>query len=210
MFDILLESGAKKKISVGQTVFSVITHVVLIYGAIQTTKGATSIVRGMITDTSMMFLTPPPPPPPPPPPTDIPPPVIVATTAPPPQGFQTVMPPTEIPTTIPPINLAERFDKNDFSGKGVEGGIATGVIGGTGVVPTNTATVTGETFLDSQVDDPVREINGRQGPGPVIPVGRGVTRKPGKVERSHDKALFVYAVHYRDVVKTDYANSGIL
>jgi TonB family protein len=67
-------------------------------------------------------------------------------------GFQTVMPPTEIPKDIPPINLTERFDAKDFSGKGVEGGIATGVVGGTGPV-SNT-----ETFVEAEVDDPVRPI----------------------------------------------------
>jgi protein TonB len=67
-------------------------------------------------------------------------------------GFQTVMPPTEIPKEIPPVNLSERFNAADFSGKGVEGGIAAGIVGGTGPV-------TGETFLEAQVDDPVQQIN---------------------------------------------------
>jgi protein TonB len=62
------------------------------------------------------------------------------------------MPPTEIPKDIPPVNLNERFNAADFSGKGVEGGIAAGVTGGTGPV-------TGETFLQEQVDDPVQPIN---------------------------------------------------
>lgn len=153
MFENLLESGAKKQNTLGQTAVSLVIHVVLIYGAIEATKSAAQVVQGIIQDTTMMFLTPPPPPPPPPP--DMPPPEAVVMTNPPPQGFQTVMPPTEIPTTIPPVNLAERFDARDFSGKGVEGGIATGIVGGTGDVPT----VTGETFLDSQVDDPVQQVN---------------------------------------------------
>ena len=151
MFENLIESGAKKQTTISQTFTSVVVHAVLIFGAVQATRGAASVVQGIIQDTTMMFLTPPPPPPPPPP--DMPPPDAIVTANPPPQGFQTVMPPTEIPTTIPPVNLAERFDARDFSGKGVEGGIATGVIGGTG------PTVTGETFLDSQVDDPVQPIN---------------------------------------------------
>jgi TonB family protein len=65
---------------------------------------------------------------------------------------QTVMPPTEIPRDIPPVNLTERFDARDFSGKGVEGGIATGVVGGSGPVSTT------ETFVEAEVDDPVRAI----------------------------------------------------
>jgi len=153
MFENLLESGAKKQTTITQSITSMVVHVVLIYGAIQATKGAAAVVQGIIQDTTMMFLTPPPPPPPPPP--EMPPPDAIVTANPPPQGFQTVMPPTEIPTTIPPVNLSERFDAKDFSGKGVEGGIATGVVGGTGAVPT----VTGETFLETQVDDPVAPIN---------------------------------------------------
>jgi protein TonB len=153
MFENLLESGAKKQTTIGQGVLSAVIHVVLIYGAIEATRSAAQVVQGIIQDTSAVFLTPPPPPPPPPP--DMPPPEAIVTANPPPQGFQTVMPPAEIPTTIPPVNLSERFDARDFSGKGVEGGIATGIVGGTGAVPT----VTGETFLDSQVDDPVQPIN---------------------------------------------------
>ena len=48
--------------------------------------------------------------------------------------------------------LNERFNAADFTGKGVEGGIAAGVAGGTGPV-------TGEAFLAEQVDDPVSPIN---------------------------------------------------
>lgn len=99
----------------------------------------------------MMFLKPPEPPPPPPPTT--PPPEAIVTANPPPMGFQTVMPPTEIPKDIPPVNLTERFDARDFSGKGVEGGIATGVVGGSGPVSTT------ETFVEAEVDDPVRPID---------------------------------------------------
>ena len=53
----------------------------------------------------------------------------------------------DIPTEIPPINLNERFDPKDFTGTGVQGGVSVGVVGGTGPV-------TGETYLEAQVDDP--------------------------------------------------------
>lgn len=153
MFENLLESNAKKQNPIAQTLLSLVVHVVLIFAAVQATRGAAAVVQAIVQDTTMMFLTQAPPPPPPPP-VEIPPDAIV-TANPPPQGFQTVMPPTEIPTTIPPVNLSERFDARDFSGKGVEGGIATGVVGGVGPVPT----VTGETFLVEDVDDPVEPIN---------------------------------------------------
>ena len=106
---------------------------------------------------------------------------------PPPQGFQTIVPPKVIPTEIPPVNLNEKFDPKNFSGKGVEGGIATGVVGGTG--PVNTQ----ETFTTDQVDIQVDQSNC---PSPKYPpalktVGvqgnanlRYVIGADGKVERS--------------------------
>jgi protein TonB len=59
--------------------------------------------------------------------------IVVAN--PPPVGFQTVAALAEIPKDIPPVDLnAKPFDPRDFTGKGVEGGIADGVVGGTGKV----------------------------------------------------------------------------
>jgi protein TonB len=61
--------------------------------------------------------------------------------------------PTDIPKDIPPIDLNEKpFDPKDFTGKGVEGGIAAGIVGGTGPV-------SGEVFLEAQLDDPVQPIS---------------------------------------------------
>jgi TonB family protein len=103
-------------------------------------------------DTTMVFLKPPEPPPPPP---EQPPPDVVVSANPPPKGFQTVVAPTDIPKDIPPVDLSEKpFDPKDFTGKGVEGGIATGIVGGTG--PVN---VSGEVFLEAQLDDPVQPIS---------------------------------------------------
>ena len=63
------------------------------------------------------------------------------------------MAPTDIPKDIPPIDLNEKpFDPKDFTGKGVEGGVGTGVVGGTGPV-------SGEVFLEAQLDDPVQPIS---------------------------------------------------
>lgn len=44
------------------------------------------------------------------------------------RGFQTVVVPNEIPTTIPTVDLQEHFDPKDYSGVGVEGGRADGVV----------------------------------------------------------------------------------
>jgi periplasmic protein TonB len=44
------------------------------------------------------------------------------------KGFQTVAVLPEIPTTLPPVNLLQHFDPKDYSGTGVEGGLANGVV----------------------------------------------------------------------------------
>jgi protein TonB len=62
-------------------------------------------------------------------------PTLILAANPPPKGFQTVVAPQDIPTTIPPIDLkAKALDPRDYSGRGVEGGVARGVVGGTGKV----------------------------------------------------------------------------
>jgi len=148
MFENLIESQRRGFKSYGQSAISLVLHVLFAYVAIKATAGAAEQIREILQDTSLVFLKPPDPPPPPP---EIPPEAVV-TNQPPPMGFQTVSPPTEIPKDIPPVNLAERFDARDFSGKGVEGGLASGVVGGTGPVSTT------ETFVESEVDDPVRAL----------------------------------------------------
>ncbi len=63
---------------------------------------------------------------------DVPP--LVTTLAPPPLGFQVLEAPLDIPAGIPPIDLDQRFDPRDYSGRGMEGGVFTGVEGGEGPV----------------------------------------------------------------------------
>lgn len=151
MFENLIESKKKKFRSTGQTVISVVVHGLIILALIKATSGAAETLREVLQDTTVVFLRPPEPPPPPPP--ETPPPEAIVTANPPPMGFQTVVPPTDIPKEIPPINLNERFNAADFSGRGVEGGIATGVVGGTGPV------LDTEVFLDADVDQPVVPIS---------------------------------------------------
>jgi len=55
---------------------------------------------------------------------DTPPPVLVDAL----KGFQTVTVAAQIPTDIPPVDLQQRFDPKDFSGSGVEGGRANGIV----------------------------------------------------------------------------------
>jgi protein TonB len=71
----------------------------------------------------------------------------VATVNPPPKGFQTLAIPTNIPVDIPPPTQNETFNAADFSGVGVEGGIARGVEGGTGPV------VTDQPYLEAVVEE---------------------------------------------------------
>lgn len=150
MFENLIESKPRRAKTRTQSVLSAVLHVGIGYLLIIATANAAEQINEINQDTTLTFLKAPEPPPPPPP--ETPPPEAIVTANPPPLGFQTVMPPTEIPKDIPPVNLNERFNAADFSGKGVEGGIATGIVGGTGPV-------TGETFLQTEVDDPVSPIN---------------------------------------------------
>ena len=150
MFENLIESKQKGTRTIGQTILSVLVHGGLIFGAVKATQGVAESIANRPVDTTMVFLKPPPPPPPPP---DQPPPDVIVAANPPPKGFQTVVAPTDIPKDIPPIDLNEKpFDPKDFTGKGVEGGIAAGIVGGTGPV-------SGEVFLEAQLDDPVQPIS---------------------------------------------------
>jgi protein TonB len=164
MFENLIESRPKKVRTWKQQTVSVVLHLVIGYAAITATKGAAEELTKVLQDTTKFVLSAPPPPPPP----EAPPPEAIVTANPPPLGFQTVMPPTEIPKDIPPVNLNERFNAADFTGKGVEGGIAAGVAGGTGPV-------TGETFLQDQVDDPVQVISKVQPRYPPVLQQAGVS-----------------------------------
>jgi len=65
------------------------------------------------------------------------------------KGFQTVVAPEVIPTNIPPVNLQEKFDPKDYSGTGVEGGLATGM------VPTGN-----EVFMEAIVEEKPSVLSG--------------------------------------------------
>ncbi len=152
MFENLIESKQRGHRSLGQTTLSLVVHGAIIFGAVKATQGVAESIKDRPIDTTMIFLKPPEPPPPPP---DQPPPDVIVSANPPPKGFQTVVAPTDIPKDIPPVDLNEKpFDPRDFTGKGQEGGIAAGIVGGTGPVD-----VSGEVFLEAQLDDPVQPIS---------------------------------------------------
>ena len=138
MFDNLIESKAKRQTTLGQTVVSVLLHAGLIFGAIKATQGvAETIAERQLDTTAFIIKAPAPEPPPPPPPED-----VIVSANPPPKGFQTVVAVADIPKDIPPIDLNQKpFDPRDFTGKGVEGGISTGVIGGSGPVDVGSVVV---------------------------------------------------------------------
>jgi TonB family protein len=156
VFDNLVESNPKgRKIggAASSSFMSLVIHGVLIYAAVMATMKATEAVQQAQLDTTLVFLTqqqkaPEPEPEKP----------QLASLTPPPQGFQTVVVVTDIPTQIPPVNLNERFDPRDYSGVGVEGGIAQGVVGGTGPVPTDLAQV----YVEAVVDEPPIRLSGPQ------------------------------------------------
>lgn len=120
MFDNLIES--KKKTQKGRFFgvgfISVTIHTAIIAFAVYATLAAGTGDNKVHVDTTMVFLQQQQqkqPDQPPPPTIDV-----------PLKGFQTVVAITDIPKNIPPVNLQEHFDPKDFSGAGVEGGLATG------------------------------------------------------------------------------------
>jgi len=144
----LLESGKVRSRALLQTVASGVLHTLVIAGAVYATAGAAPGVVGNVEEAPMVFLQPPPPrAPEPPPPTD-----AVVSEAPVPRGFQVVPPVLDIPTTIPPVNLSERFDPRDYTGVGQQGGRRNGIPG------LDTTTSTSETYLVAEVDDPVAPV----------------------------------------------------
>jgi TonB family protein len=79
---------------------------------------------------------------------------VVVSVDPPPKGFQTVMAPGSLPTSIPAVDLVQRpFDPRDFTGRGVEGGVAYGVVGGTGEVDPDLAATDGDVVYAATLED---------------------------------------------------------
>lgn len=153
MFNNLIESKPKKQRSLGATVFSAIFHGLVIGLSVYATAGAVTedeepIVQKVDFVDIKKDEPPPPADEPPPPPPDM------VGAPPPPQGFQVLTAPVNIPDMIPVIDLSKKLtNEADFSGRGVAGGIASGVVGGT-------APVTDQTYFDFQVEKVVAPITG--------------------------------------------------
>ena len=136
MFEVLVASGAHAGLKPQWLTTSVVAHGLVIALALAITQAALDGPRVTSPNEVMLLFVPKPQEPPAPPATkpqkSAP---IVSLAEPPPQGFQTVAAPSDIPNVIPPIDLDQRaLDPRDFTGRGVEGGVADGVVGGTGPV----------------------------------------------------------------------------
>lgn len=164
MFENLVASKSTEKRPFGSAVMSLAIQSALVYGAVVATKGAAETIREIIADTTMVFLEAAPEAPP-----EAPPPEAVVSANPPPKGFQTVIAVSEIPTEIPPVDLSQKFNPDDFTGKGIEGGIAAGVVGGTGPV------IEGEVFLAAELEDRPRLISISEPRYPPVLESAGIT-----------------------------------
>lgn len=146
MFDTLIESKRQpnKKRVLGVGFVSLVIHTAIIAGAIIATVNAGSGDTKVHVDTTVVFLE------------------QQQQKAPeqpvqldmPLKGFQTVVAPSEIPTDLPPINLQEHFNPKDYSGSGVEGGVAEGLAPPDGV------------YMESIVEQRPDRL---AGPNPVFP-----------------------------------------
>ena len=149
MFDTLLESQRKADVKGNSSagLFSIIFHGAIVGGAVWATLSSGLAEETNTIDTAMVYLSekqeeereeqP----------------QVVLDV--PLKGFQTVIAPTEIPTDIPPVNLNEQFDPKDYSGVGVEGGLASGV------EPTGN-----QVYLESVVEEKPEVLSG---PAPQYP-----------------------------------------
>lgn len=164
MFENLVASQVTDKKPFGSAVMSFAIQSALLYGVVVATRGAAETIREIIQDTTMVFLEPVKPETP-----EAPPPEAVVAANPPPKGFQTVIAVSEIPTEIPPVDLTKKFNPDDFTGKGVVGGIAAGVVGGTGPV------IDGEVFLAAELEDRPRLISIEEPRYPPVLASAGIT-----------------------------------
>jgi periplasmic protein TonB len=160
MFNQLIESQPKKQKLAGGTVFSVVLHTALIGAAVYATARAgikdekskaekIQFVEMKKEPQKVVEKEPPPP-------------KEVVVKVPPPKGFQVLRAPVKIDIKIPEIDLSKAItNENDFSGKGVKGGVANGVVGGKGPINDN------QTYFEFQVEKPAEMLS--ESPKPKYP-----------------------------------------
>jgi periplasmic protein TonB len=156
MFENLIETKPKKPKTLKSAIISVVIHTVVIGGAVYGTMQAKEVIEKARAE-KVEFVDMKKDEPPPPETKPEPPPEMVAA-PPPPKGFQVLTAPIKIPDVLPEIDLSKKVtDEADFSGKGVAGGIAKGVVGGTGPVGD-------QTYFEFQVEKQVAPAPGNAGP----------------------------------------------
>ncbi|MBK7784486.1 MAG: energy transducer TonB [Gemmatimonadetes bacterium] len=141
MLDVLVASNPRRQAGFAELATSTTLHTGLLFLVILTTHTAVQTVREIVADTTLVFL-----------PRLAAPQVdrsphpggggrggggsegaLIITTNPPARGFQVIDAIGAIPTDIPPVDPNMRaIDARDFTGRGVEGGVGWGVVGGKG------------------------------------------------------------------------------
>ncbi len=123
MFENLIESSKATKVGdeAGGGAFSVVFHSILVTFAVYATMHAKEVKKAVarvfdVTQVAQQKNEPTPQ-------------QQIASVAPLPKGFQTLAIPTNIPVVIPPPSQSASFNAADFSGVGIEGGIAKGTTG---------------------------------------------------------------------------------
>jgi len=154
MFENLIETKPKKPKTMKATILSIVFHVAAIGGAVYGTLQAKEAIEKPKAE-KVEFVEMKKDEPPPPEKEPEPPPEVIAA-PPPPKGFQVLTAPIKIPEVLPEIDLSKKVtDEADFSGKGVAGGIAKGVVG---------APVTDQAYFDFQVEKQVAPSPGNPSP----------------------------------------------
>lgn len=151
MFDNLVESRPQRRGwrgFFGSSFSSAVIHGLLIFGAIKATQKVREVVTQQTMDTLEFFIEEQKPDEPEPET-----PALAVLDVPVALGFQNLDAPIDIPTEIPPVDLNQRFNPADYSGVGVEGGIASGVVGGQ-TVDLN------QVFVEAVVDEPPLALSG--------------------------------------------------
>jgi len=156
VFNNLLESKPQKTRSLGSTVFSLVLHAVIIGMSVLATKQVVeAAAEEVVQKVAFVEIKKDEPPPP----EDAPPPPDVVAAPPIAKGFQVLTAPINIPDVIPEIDLSKKLtNEADFSGRGVAGGIAAGVVGGTPQV------ISDQPYFDFQVEKPVAPVPGTGSP----------------------------------------------
>ncbi|MEK7239674.1 MAG: energy transducer TonB [Gemmatimonadota bacterium] len=154
MFNNLLESKAVKPKTAGGSFASFVLHGLLIWGAVVATANAGEKLKEA-KDQAIDFVEvkkdEPKPDKPEAPKEELAAPIV--------KGFQVLTAPINIPDVIPEIDLSRSVtNESDFTGRGVQGGKASGIVGG--IVPTDQT----QTYFEFQVEKPVVSAPGSSAP----------------------------------------------